>query len=78
MYLIYFANTYHHFRLPELDSLLALFGYDHLTIYDKLELIVIFDLSRSLHLVDSPFLVVDFPDDECARKVEILCFHLMS
>lgn len=35
MYLIYFSNTYLNFRLPELDSLLDLFGYDKDRVYDK-------------------------------------------
>ena len=33
-YLIYFSNTYHGFRLPELDSLLTLFGYSKEGVYN--------------------------------------------
>lgn len=33
MYLIYFSGTYKDFRLPELDSLLELFGYNKEDVY---------------------------------------------
>ena len=42
MYLIYFSNTYNDFRLPELNSLLELFGYDVNTVYNMYILHFIF------------------------------------
>lgn len=33
MYLIYFSGTYKDFRLPELNSLLELFGYNKEDVY---------------------------------------------
>lgn len=33
MYLIYFSGTYKDFRLPELNSLLELFGYKKEDVY---------------------------------------------
>ena len=42
MYLIYFSNTYNDFRLPELNSLLELFGYDVNTVYNMYILPFIF------------------------------------
>lgn len=34
MYLIYFSTTFNDFRLPELNSVLELFGYNPNDIYD--------------------------------------------
>lgn len=47
-YLIYFSNTYHGFRLPELDSLLTLFGYSKEGVYNPFSA-SFFDLSIVLN-----------------------------
>ena len=47
-YLIYFSNTYHDFRLPELDSLLTLFGYSKEGVYNPYS-VLFFDLSLVLN-----------------------------
>ncbi|BFZ64820.1 hypothetical protein YB2330_005973 [Saitoella coloradoensis] len=53
-YLIFFAHVHEHFRLPELDALAKLEGIDvDLTAYTD----------------SSPFLVVDLPDEETARRL---------
>lgn len=70
-YLIYFSNTYNDFRLPELDSLLTLFGYDSKTVYDALDTRLNLSIYRKSHRNDSPFLLATFPDDDCVKKVMI-------
>lgn len=70
-YLIYFSNTYNDFCLPELDSLLTLFGYDSKTVYDALETRSNILLCRKSHNSDSPFLLATFPDDDCVKKVMV-------
>ena len=69
LFLVQFAQTYLSFRLPELDSVIEMNGLKKEDVYSMYVCLSGNDLHRSDYSKDSPFMIINLPNESYARSV---------
>lgn len=69
LFLVQFAQTYLSFRLPELDSVIEMNGLKKEDVYSMYVFLRGNDVYRSDYNKDSPFMIINLPNESYARSV---------
>ena len=69
LFLVQFAQTYLSFRLPELDSVIEMNGLKKEDVYSMYGFLRGDNVRRSDFHKDSPFMIVNLPNESYARSV---------